>query len=123
MRRTGVRLQPGTHNCLVAQSLGFYYSPLTYSSKIRQTRWPRPQSPWHRVDLQPPSHVRSTTQQAEGVSREGPRRCSLEDETRLVRREPGRGSLGESWRIRGHELRRESLLSGEAHAGGQGRAL
>lgn len=45
MRRTGVRLQPGTHNCLVAQSLGFYYSPLTYSSKIRQTRWPRAPEP------------------------------------------------------------------------------
>lgn len=48
---------------------------------------------------------------------------SLEDEAGLVWQQPRRGSLGESGRVWRHELRGESLLGGQAHAGGQGRAL
>lgn len=51
--------------------------------------------------------------------------CSLEDEAWLVRGQPGRGSLGQRWRVRWRHklLRREALLGGEAPSGGQGRAL
>lgn len=50
-------------------------------------------------------------------------RGSLEDEAGLVWRQPRRGSLGESGWVWRHELRGESLLRGQAHAGGQGWAL
>lgn len=48
---------------------------------------------------------------------------SLEDEAWLVWRQPGRGSLGKSGWVWRHELCRESLLGGQARAGGQRRAL
>lgn len=62
------------------------------------------------------------------AAREPPREDegrSLEDEAGLVWGQPGRGSLGQRWRVRWRHklLRREALLGGEAPSGGQGRAL
>lgn len=95
----------------------YVYLPLTYSL-VERVRWPRAAAP--RPGSSQP--VRAEPRPAGAGSQEG-RGHSLEDEARLVWRQPGRGSLGESGRVRRHELCGESLWGGEAHAGGQGRAL
>lgn len=64
MRHASVRQRPGTHNCLGAQNLGFYYSPLTYSSKTRWTHWPRTLEPL--AQSRPPASLLSAERNTAG---------------------------------------------------------